>query len=130
MLNKMKRLLQGTELRRKVYTGSFWVAVGFGSQKALQLASNLILTRLLFPEAFGLMALVNVFIIGVSMFSEMGIRPALIHAKNTDNPHFLNTAWTLQIIRGSVLWGVLCALAYPASRFYSEPILAPLLCFC
>lgn len=130
MLNKVKRLLHGTELKRKVYTGSFWVTVGFGSQKALQLASNLILTRLLFPEAFGLMALVNVFIVGVAMFSEMGIRPALIQARNTDNPRLLNTAWTMQIIRGSVLWAVLCALAYPASHFYGEPVLAPLLCVC
>lgn len=130
MLNKVKRLLYGTELKHKIYNGSFWVTVGFGSQKALQLASNLILTRLLFPEAFGLMALVNVFIIGVAMFSEMGIRPALIHAKNTDNPNLLNTAWTLQIIRGAVLWAVLCGLATPVSHFYNEPILAPLLCFC
>jgi O-antigen/teichoic acid export membrane protein len=130
MLNKVKRLLQGTELKRKVYMGSFWITVGFGSQKALQLASNLILTRLLFPEAFGIMTLVNVFIMGVAMFSEMGIRPAIIQARNTDDPNLLNTAWTLQIIRGSVLWGLLCVLAYPVSRFYGEPVLAPLLCFC
>ena len=31
--------------------------MGFGGTKALQLVSNLILTRLLAPEAFGLMAL-------------------------------------------------------------------------
>ncbi len=130
MLNRVKRLLQGTELKRKVYTGSFWIAVGFGSQKALQLASNLILTRLLFPEAFGIMALVNVFIMGVAMFSDMGVRPAIIQARNTDNPNLLNTAWTLQIIRGTVLWGILCGLAYPASLFYGEPDLFPLLCFC
>lgn len=130
MLNRVKRLLQGTELRRKVYTGSFWVAIGFGSQKALQLASNLILTRLLFPEAFGLMTLVNVFIIGVTMFSDMGIRPAIIQSQNTNNPNFLNTAWTLQIIRGLVLWTVLCILSYPASAFYDAPDLFALLCFC
>lgn len=130
MLNRVKRLLQGTELKRKVYTGSFWIAIGFGSQKALQLASNLVLTRLLFPEAFGIMALVNVFIMGVTMFSDMGVRPAIIQARNTDNPNLLNTAWTLQIIRGSVLWGLLCALAYPVAGFYDEPLLFPLLCFC
>jgi Membrane protein involved in the export of O-antigen and teichoic acid len=130
MLNKVKRLLHGTELRRKVYTGSFWITIGFGSQKILQLGSNLILTRLLFPEAFGLMALVNVFIIGVTMFSDMGIRPAIIQAQNAHNPNFLNTAWTLQIIRGLILWAALCILSYPASEFYNAPTLLPLLCFC
>jgi hypothetical protein len=35
---------------------------------------NLILTRLLFPEAFGLMALVQVFVVGLQMFSDIGIQ--------------------------------------------------------
>ncbi|MBC6903961.1 hypothetical protein DWB84_00540 [Saccharophagus sp. K07] len=130
MLTILKRLRQGSELKRRIYSGSFWIAAGFGSQKALQLVSNLILTRLLFPEAFGLMALVNVFVIASTMFSDLGIRPAIIQAKNATNPDFLNTAWTMQIIRGFVLWIALCLLAYPASRFYGEDLLFPLLCFC
>lgn len=129
MLNRFKYLLQGTELKRKVYTGSLWVGIGFGSQKLLQLASNLILTRLLFPEAFGLMALVNAFIIGVAMFSDMGIRPAIVQAHNANNREFLNTAWTLQIIRGFVLWLILCAVAHPVAQIYNEPSLFALLCF-
>lgn len=104
--------------------------LGFGGQKALQLLSNLILTRLLFPEAFGLMALVHVCMTGVAMFSDMGLRPAIIQAKSTGDPDFLNTAWTLQICRGLALWILLCALAYPASYLYGEPALFPLICFC
>lgn len=129
MLNISKRFLHGTELKRRFYAGSFWIALGFGAQKALQLLSNLILTRILFPEAFGLMALVTVFLVAVTMFSDMGIRPAIIQAKNTNDPNFLNTAWTLQIIRGFVLWAVVCVIAYPASQFYDEEALFPLMCF-
>lgn len=130
MLNILKSLTHGTDLKRRAFSGSFWTVLGFGGQKALQLASNLILTRLLFPEAFGLMALVTVMLVAVTMFSDVGIRPAIIQAKSANNLDFLNTAWTLQIIRGFFLWGVLCAIAYPASRIYGEPDLFPLLCFC
>lgn len=64
------------------------------------------------------------------MFSDMGIRPAIIQAKSAGDPDFLNTAWTLQILRGLGLWILLCILAYPASLLYGQPVLFPLLCFC
>jgi len=37
-----------------------WLMLNYGGAQVLRLASNLILTRILFPEAFGLMALVSV----------------------------------------------------------------------
>ncbi len=46
---------------------------GVGGQQFLRLASNLILTRLMFPEAFGLMALIQTFMVGLQMFSDIGI---------------------------------------------------------
>ena len=94
---------------------------GTGGQQILRLVSNLILTRLLFPEAFGMMALIQTFSTGLQMFSDIGLRPAIIQNKRGEDPDFLNTAWTLQIIRGVVLWLVSCLLAWPLSVFYQEP---------
>ncbi len=118
-----------TGLRKKILSGSIWTVVGFGSHKAMQLFSNLILTRLLFPEAFGLMAIVNVFISGMYMLSDMGIKPAIIQMNKSGDMNFLNTAWTIQIIRGFVLFALMCLLAYPASLLYDDPRLLPLLIF-
>jgi O-antigen/teichoic acid export membrane protein len=87
----------------------------------------LILTRLLFPEAFGLMALTMVFLVGLQMFSDFGIGPAIARSERGDDPDFLNTAWTLQIIRGGLLFVFGCGLAFPVSIFYGEPILAGML---
>lgn len=115
--------------RPNLVSGSIWTVLGFGTSKALQLLSNLILTRLLFPEAFGLMALVNVFIAGMYMLSDVGITPAIIQMQDVENSRFLSTAWTLQIIRGFVLWAIMCLIAYPVSAIYREPQLFPLLCF-
>lgn len=113
---------------KKSVSGSFWVILGFGIQKLLQLISNLILTRLLFPEAFGLMAIVYAFMAAVQMFSDIGIRPSVIQSKDTNDRDFLNTAWTMQIIRGFCLALIVCIIAYPVSRFYDAEVLFGLLC--
>lgn len=127
MIAKLRQRLQSAK-ERKTVSGSFWVIFGFGIQKGLQLVSNLILTRLLFPEAFGLMAIVYSFMAAVQMFSDIGIRPSVIQSKDTSDPRFLNTAWSLQIIRGFCIALVIAALAYPLSKFYGEDILFGLLC--
>lgn len=111
---------------RAVHSGA-WIGVGFGMQKVLQLGSNLILTRLLFPEAFGLMALATVFLVGLQMFSDIGLKPAVIRDPRGDDPDFLNTAWTIQVVRGLLLCIVGTAIAYPLSLIYGQPILFPLL---
>lgn len=111
---------------RAVHSGA-WIGVGFGIQKVLQLGSNLILTRLLFPEAFGLMALATVFLVGLQMFSDIGLKPAVIRDPRGDDPEFLNTAWTIQVARGLLLCVIGAAIAYPISLIYGQPILFPLL---
>jgi O-antigen/teichoic acid export membrane protein len=111
---------------RAVHSGA-WIGVGFGIQKVLQLGSNLILTRLLFPEAFGLMALATVFLVGLQMFSDIGLKPAVIRDPRGDDPKFLNTAWTIQVVRGLLLCVIGAAIAYPLSLIYEQPILFPLL---
>lgn len=104
-----------------------WIGGGFVVQRGLQFASNLILTRLLFPEAFGLMALCSVFLVGLAMFSDLGLKPAIIRDTRGNEPDFLNTAWTIQIVRGFVLFVGGCILAYPISVIYDRAILFPLL---
>jgi O-antigen/teichoic acid export membrane protein len=107
--------------------GSAWTAMSFVAAQGFRLISNLILTRLLFPEAFGIMALVTVLLVGLTLFSDMGTGPAIMQSKRGDDPDFLNTAWTIQILRGGVLWLMACALAYPAALFYDQPLIALLL---
>lgn len=112
---------RGEGLRSRVMRGTAISLAGTGGQQLLRLASNLALTRLLFPEAFGLMALIQTFMVGLQMFSDIGIRPSIIQNKRGEEADFLNTAWTIQILRGSVLWLVACALAWPLAVFYDEP---------
>ena len=109
--------------------GSIWSLGGFGASNIIRLSGNLVLTRLLFPEAFGIMALIEMVMHGVQMVSDLGIAAGIISHPKGEDRHFLNTAWTLQVIRGCCLWLITCIIAYPASTIYDAPILLKLLPF-
>ncbi len=111
-------------LRTLAIRGSAWTIAGYGASQVLRLGSNLVLTRLLFPEAFGLMALVYLLVQGLNMFSDVGIQPSIVQNERGNDPTFLNTAWTIQIIRGFALWICVCMLAWPFATFYGDMQLA------
>ena len=106
---------------------SAWTASGFAISQVIRLASNLVLTRLLLPEAFGLMALVTVAMIGLANFSDVGVGQAIMANRRGDDADFLDTAWTIQVARGGLLWLATCALAAPVAALYDEPSLARIL---
>jgi O-antigen/teichoic acid export membrane protein len=108
-------------IHKQAINGTVWTILGYGISQSLRLGSNLILTRLLVPELFGLMALVNVFIIGLALFSDIGIRPSIIQNKRGDEPIFINTAWTIQVVRSVGVWLGCLAIAFPVAQFYEEP---------
>lgn len=110
-----------TPIKQLAIRGTIWTVVSYGISQIIRFGSNLILTRLLAPELFGLMTLVTIFIVGLHLFSDVGVRPSVIQNKRGDSPEFLNTAWTIQVIRGFVIWGFCLLIAFPLSRFYNEP---------
>ena len=117
----------GSSRRKLAVRGSIFELTGFGASQVVRLGGNLILTRLLFPEAFGLAALVNIALQGLELLSDVGFGQSIVQNKRGEDPVFLNTAWTLQILRGVIL-SVLCLLlAHPFSLLYEEPILKWLL---
>jgi O-antigen/teichoic acid export membrane protein len=98
--------------------------MNLGGSQVLRLAGNMILTRMLFPDAFGLMALVNLFLMGLAMFSDIGIGPGIVQRRGTLTPEFLQTAWTVQVIRAGGLFLLTLLVAWPLSAFYGQPELA------
>src|SRR5690554_6229289 len=106
---------RGNGLFARAARGSVWTILGFGGAQAIRLVSNLILARLLFPEAFGLMALVMLLIVGLSLFSDIGIEQSIMRNPRGEERAFLDTAWTMQVARGWVLWLAAWAVALPAA---------------
>lgn len=119
--------LKGDGLRSRSIRSSLLAGFSFGTTNLLRLGGNLILTRLLFPEAFGIMALVQVMMTGLSMFSDIGIRASIVQNARGEDPLFLDTAWVMQIGRGILLWLLTWVLAAPVAAFYETPILAEVL---
>ena len=128
MIGSLTRLLSGTSLRGRSLRATALSLTQAGGYKFLQLVSNLILTRLLMPEAFGLMALVTVFVGGLAMVSDVGIRPSVIRSERSDEAIFQSTAWTLQIVRGVCMTLIAWVFAWPYAALYDQPVLAPMIC--
>lgn len=105
---------------------------GFGAAQGLRLASNLIMTRLLAPDAFGLMALVLSIEILIGMLSDLGLDASIVRSKKGDDPAFLATARTMQLARSLLIAAVMLAVAaalaplaaagvFPAASVYADP---------
>ena len=114
-------------LRSKAVRGAGWAVVAMGGGSALKLASSLILTRLLYPEAFGLMVTASLLIMALELLADIGLVQAIIQHNQGEESRYLDTAWTLQVIRGWVLAGAAVAAAYPFASFYGEEALAPII---
>jgi O-antigen/teichoic acid export membrane protein len=114
-------------LKTLTLQGVVWTLAGDGGSQIIRFVSNLILTRLLFPEVFGLMVVVTVVQQGLSMFSDVGIHPAIVQHRRGDDRVFLDTAWTISAIRGVLLCLVTALLSWPVARYTNEPSLIQLL---
>lgn len=104
-----------------------WTTAGYGIGQFLRLLNNVILARILAPQIFGLMAVVNSIRTGVELLSDVGITQNIISNPGGDNPDFYDTAWTLQVVRGIGLAITSFILAVPIARFFNYPQLAQIL---
>ncbi len=115
---------EASSLRKRAMRGSAWTIAGYLINNFLRLGSNLVLAYALFPEAFAIVAYASIALQGLEMFSDIGIGPAIVQSPRGSDPIFLNTAWTLQIIRGLLLFTATFLLGFPVAWFYNEPSLA------
>lgn len=114
-------------IKKRAVRGATWVLFGYGAQQMLRFVNNMILTRLLVPEFFGLMALATTLRMGLELFSDVGVNQSVVQSPRGEERVFLNTAWTVQVIRGFILWIISLLLTLPAAHFYGDPNLLPLL---
>ncbi len=111
----------GGGLARRALSASAIEVTTYGLAQIIRLGSSMILTRILFPEAFGIMAMLSVVLYGLHMLSDVGILQSVIQSPRGEEPAFLNTAFSMQAIRGIVLWVMACLLAWPMALLFKEP---------
>jgi O-antigen/teichoic acid export membrane protein len=98
-----------------------WRLTVFPFTHVFRLATNLIATRLIVPQAFGLISLASIAITFLNILLDFGFYPSVVQNRRGDDPVLLNTVWTMQIIRGLLIWGCCSIAAQPMARFYGEP---------
>ena len=107
----------------------FWTAIEkFGSQ-LINLIVQLVLARLLAPEAFGLIGLIQVFIAIAQVMVEGGIGNFIIQKKNLSKDDIF-TGFSLNSGIALLAYIVLFALAPVIGKFYEQPIVTNLLALC
>ena len=103
--------------------GTIWTIASFSVAQILRVGTNIVLTRLLAPELFGIMQIVNSLRTGIELVSDVGVGANIVYSRAANDPEFYNTAWSLQLLRGILLWIVFCLAAIPVARFYQSSIL-------
>ena len=111
-------------LKKRAFAAGRWVLFGHLLSQLIRFGGNLILTRLLAPEMFGVMAIVNVILTGLGMVSDIGISQNVVQSKRGEESVYLNTVWTIQILRGAgvcLLILLTSSLLYQANKFELIP---------
>ena len=106
------------QLRRLAMTGSIMTVAGYGLCQVFRLGQNIFVSYFIDKEIFGLFTLLNICLQALFMFSDLGVGPSIVQHKDGDEERFLNTAWSIQIIRSLILWAMTFILAYPFAKFY------------
>lgn len=107
-------------ISRQIMSQIGWVTGSFGAAQGLRLFTNVILARLLAPQLFGVMLIVNTLRTGIELLSDIGVGQNIVSNRDGYKPDFFNTAWTVQIIRGVLLFGMALLLAQPLAQFYDS----------
>jgi O-antigen/teichoic acid export membrane protein len=121
-------------LKVRVLSAGMWTLAGFALSTIIRFGTNLVMTRLLAPEMFGILSIASTVIVGLGMFSDLGLKQSIVRSQHSHEPTFLNTGWSIQIIRGLLLWiaALLASMIIsmgarigqiPAGSVYADPSL-------
>lgn len=106
---------------KRLFNGVLWTAGTFGLTITLRFASNIVLTRLLAPDVFGILMIVMTVKAGTELLTDIGIGQSVVRNENAEDIRFRYTAWTLQVLRNSLLCAALLIASYPLGEFYEVP---------
>jgi O-antigen/teichoic acid export membrane protein len=103
-----------------------WSGTQQWGERAISLVVVAILSRLLSVDAFGLVAYATVFIALIQTFLDQGFGDAIIQREDLDSEH-LDTAFTSNIIAGSLFTLISISIAGFIAGIFREPRLIPII---
>jgi O-antigen/teichoic acid export membrane protein len=103
-------LIATTLTAGRVLRAGSWTVLTYGFTQVTRLATSLIVTRLLVPEVFGIMAVAMVVSTGLALLTDLGVLQCIVRSPRQDQ-RFLDTLWVAQILRGAAVCAASLALA-------------------
>ncbi|MBL8753630.1 MAG: oligosaccharide flippase family protein [Planctomycetes bacterium] len=111
----------GSDLRRKTLHSLFWQLLGVGGQRVVQFVGIAALWRIVEERDLGLFAI---------LLSAIGVLESLttfvgdltsIWSKHGAERRYLDTVFTVRVVRSLLICSVLCALAWPFAWYFANP---------
>jgi len=112
-------------LKHKTINALSWSFVEVIAQMGVQFIIGIVLARLLFPEQFGLIGMLTIFMAVSQAFLDSGFGAALIQKRNASKTDICSIFY-FNILVGLAAAGVLCLIAPWIAVFYNQPVLTPL----
>lgn len=113
-------------LHRKTLKGGGWIFLLRTSRLILEAIKLVVLARLLTENDFGLMGLALLMASMIETFTATGFDFALIQRKEIDR-QFLDSAWTVTVLRGVMLFAAMFFAAPWAGQFFKTPQATPII---
>ena len=112
-------------LKKELFSGVFYTAIAKYSGIVLSLIITGVLSRLLSPDDFGIVAVASVIIAFFGIFTDMGISPAIVQKKNLSSED-LSGIFSFTIWIGVCLSLLFFLLSYPIGVYYENQTLITL----
>lgn len=112
-------------LRSKTLRALSWTFFESIGVQGVRFVTGIVLARLLFPEQFGLIGMLTLFMAVAQSFLDSGFGAALIQ-KREATPIDTCSIFYFNIVVGLAAAGLLCLVAPWIAAFYNQPILTPL----
>lgn len=117
----------GASLSARTIRAGIWTVGARLSSRLIDFAVLLVLARLLGPADFGLVATAMTVIYIVEAILELPLTFVLVRLPQVTDRMY-DTAFTLGLIRGLLVAGLMAALSWPLASLYGDPRLMPLIC--
>ena len=116
----------GGSLTGRTLSGLKWAGLSAAAQAVASLAILAVLSRLLTPADFGVLAMALVFVTAAQVLGHRNMGSAIVQRHDLSDRH-VAVALTLSAAAGAVLAGSVWLLAPAIGRFFAEPAVAPAL---
>ena len=123
----IQEAISGESLKAKVFRGGAWMGAGTFSEQVVRFGRNMLLTRILAPEAFGTMAIVASAGTILHTLTDIGVKESIIQNPRGAENRYISGAWWLALGRSSFLYAMVFLFAPWIAAFYGNHEIAPLL---